>query len=162
MYALVSALLFVAYFVFAFPYSGLPYRLFTGYLHAYAVASAAVLHLFDSQVAVSENDIVGPTSLAIVRGCDGTEVLILFAAAVIASRPHSWRQRAVGVVAGIAALSAANVVRICSLYFIAIRSPSAMQLWHLELWPLILIAIAVALYVGWIRWATTRQEARAT
>jgi exosortase/archaeosortase family protein len=162
MYALVSALLFVAYFVFTFPYSGLPYCLFTGYLHAYAVTSAAVLHLFDSQVAVSENDIVGRTSLAIVRGCDGTEVLILFAAAVIASWPHSWRQRAVGVVAGSAALSTANVVRICSLYFVAVRSPSAMQLWHLELWPLILIASAIALYVGWIRWATTRQEARPT
>jgi exosortase/archaeosortase family protein len=159
-YALVSAVLFIAYFVFTFPYSGLPYRIFTRYLHGYAVVAGAVLHVFDPVVSVSENNIVGRTSLAIVRGCDGTEMLILFAAAVIASRPRPWRLRALGVIAGAAALSAANVARICSLYYVAIRSPSAMEFWHLELWPLILIAMAVGLFVGWDRWAASKEEAR--
>jgi exosortase/archaeosortase family protein len=160
-FGLLSAVFFGTYFVFAFPYSGLPYRLFTGYLHGYALAAAAVLHLFDTTVGVSGNNIIGRTSLAIVRGCDGTDVLILFSAAVIASSPHSWRLRALGVIAGAAMLSAANVVRICCLYYVGIHAPSAMEVWHLEVWPLILIASAVGLFVGWGRWAAMRGEAAA-
>jgi exosortase/archaeosortase family protein len=159
-YAAVSAVLFVAYFVFAFPYSGLPYTLFTRYLHGYALASAAVLHVFDPRVTVFHNDIVGRASLAIVRGCEGTEMLILFAAAVIASRAHSWRLRALGLFVGAAALAVANVARICSLYFVAIHAPSTFELWHLEIWPLILIGVSVGLYVGWLRWAAAIAEAR--
>jgi exosortase/archaeosortase family protein len=161
-YAAVCGIFFGCYFVFTFPYSGWPYRLFSGYLHLYARAAGTVLHAFDPLVSVSQNEIVGRTSLAIVRGCDGTEVLILFAAAVIASHPHPWRLRLPGVIAGAAALSAANVARICCLYYVGFLAPSALDLWHLELWPLILSALAVALFVLWSRWASARQAAGAT
>ena len=52
-YALLCGLFFACYFVFTFPYSGWPYRLFTGYLHLYATAAGAVLHAFDPLVSVS-------------------------------------------------------------------------------------------------------------
>lgn len=155
-YAAISGSLFASYFVFTFPYSGWPYALFTRYLHVYALVAATLLRAFDPLVSVSQNDIVGRTSLAIVRGCDGSEVLILFAGAVLASHLHSWRLRLVGVVVGIAALSAANVARICSLYFVGVHAPSSMELWHLELWPLILVLLAVGLFLFWGRWASAR------
>jgi exosortase/archaeosortase family protein len=153
-YALICGALFLVYFVFAYPYSGLPYRLFTGYLHGYAVAAGTVLHMLDPTVRVANTNIEGRVSLTIVRGCDGTDVLILFSAAVLASRAHPWPSRAFGVIAGAVLLLAANVVRICSLYFIGIRSPSAMEVWHLEIWPLVLMGLAVGIFLAWGRWAT--------
>ena len=160
-YAAISCGFFVAYFVFTFPYGGWPYALFTRYLHVYALVAATLLHAFDPQVSISHNDIVGRTSLAIVRGCDGTEVLILFAGAVLASRLRPWRRRLVGVAAGALALSAANVARICSLYYVGVHAPSSMELWHLELWPLILILFAVGLFLLWDRWASETESATA-
>ena len=97
-----------------------------------------------------------------MRGCDGSEVLILFSAAVMASHPHPWRLRLPGVIAGATALSTANVARICCLYYVGVRAPSALELWHLELWPLILSALAVGLFVLWSRWASARQTIGAT
>jgi exosortase/archaeosortase family protein len=156
-YAFVCAILFGAYFVFTFPYSGWPYSLFTLYLHLYAVTAGALLRALDPGVVVSGGQIVGRTSLAIVRGCDGSEAVILLAAAIFASHPYPWRLRLVGALAGAAALSAANVVRICFLYCVSLHAPSAMEFWHLEFWPLILCAFAIGFFVLWGRWASARQ-----
>jgi exosortase/archaeosortase family protein len=161
-YAGLCAAFFIAYFVYTFPYSGLPYRIFTEYLRLYACAAGAVLHIFDPTVSVSGSTIAGRASLAIVRGCDGTEVLILFTSAVLASSIYPWKLRALGVVAGAAVLLVANVVRICCLYYVSARWPAAMDTWHFEIWPLILITTALGLFLGWMRWAAERTRARAS
>jgi hypothetical protein len=46
-----------------------------------------------------------------------------------------------------------NIARICSLYFIGIYRPKLFELWHIEVWPLILIAVAVTAFLLWTVWA---------
>jgi exosortase/archaeosortase family protein len=153
LFAAFSGLFFAWYFVYTLPLSGWPYRRFVDYLEGYAATAGTVLHLLDSSVRVSGTTITGRRSLAIVRGCDGSEILILFTAAVLASHMVRWRARIVGIVVGVLALSLANLARICSLYFVEVYWPSQTDVWHFELWPLILIACAVSLFVLWRRWA---------
>jgi len=158
-FALTSGALFCVYFVVAFPYSGLPYLGYTAYLRFYALAAGTVLHAFDPAVSVSGDVINGRASLSIVRGCDASEVLVLLSAAVLAAGVYPWRLRVLGVLAGAAAVTMANIVRICSLYCVSVYFPSAFEACHLEIWPLGLIVLAVVFFVAWARWASTRTAA---
>ncbi len=157
-YAIWASVLFFVYFVFAFPFSGAPYRIFTTYLHLYAAAAGALLRVFDPSIAVTAGNISGRASLAIVRGCDATEVLILFTAAVLASDSHPWRLRAQGAAFGAAAIVASNVARICCLYLFAVRAPEYLETWHTEVWPLLLLGVAIGLFLAWSRWATVQSR----
>ena len=126
---------------------------------AYALAAGTVLHAFDPAVSVSGDVINGRASLSIVRGCDASEVLVLLSAAVLAAGVYPWRLRVLGVLAGAAAVTMANIVRICSLYCVSVYFPSAFEACHLEIWPLGLIVLAVVFFVAWARWASTRTAA---
>jgi exosortase/archaeosortase family protein len=120
------------------------------YLHAYAGVTAATLAIFEPGVRAEGVFVNGRSSMAIARGCDGADVLILFAAAVCATRA-SWRRRAVGLLAGSALLTCANVARLCSLYVVNLRRPAWLVPIHHEVWPPIMLAIAAAAYALWLR-----------
>ncbi len=120
------------------------------YLHGYALSAGTVLGWVEPHVAVTGQDIVGRTSLRIVRTCDAMDVTILLLAAIV-SWPSSSRRRALGAVAGVSILFIVNVVRICSLYYVGVYCPAAFELAHLELWPAIILLVAVGLFVGSIR-----------
>ena len=87
------------------------------------------------------------------------ETNLLFVAAVVAL-PGTWRRKLVAVGAGVAALAAVNLARICSLYFVGLYAPSAFDAIHLEVWPLILVAVAVVMFVAWARWTTSPPAAQ--
>lgn len=131
---------------------GISESVFSSYLGWYARMTGHVLALFDPAVSVHGQDVVGRYNLRIVRNCDAMEANILFASAVLAF-PGSWRKRLVGVLLGIPLLVAVNVLRICSLYYVGIHWPSAFEVFHLEVWPLILIASGVAAFLIWATWA---------
>jgi exosortase H (IPTLxxWG-CTERM-specific) len=123
---------------------------FEGYLAAYASAAGTVLHAFDPAVHVAGADIAGRFSLRIVKDCDAMEVNILFIAAVLAF-PASWGRRALGLAIGVAAILAANISRICALYFIGVSAPSAFEFAHRDLFPLLLVLLATAVFLPWAR-----------
>lgn len=158
------ALTFVAiagalFVVYTFPYArvGLSERWFESYLAFYARIAGTALSLFDPQVTVHHQDILGRYNLRIVKNCDAMEANILYASAVLAF-PVSVRPRVIGVAGGVALLVALNVVRICSLYYVGILAPQAFPFFHLELWPLLLIASGAALFLGWATLATRRRQ----
>jgi exosortase/archaeosortase family protein len=149
-FVLVAGVLFALY---TFPYeeNGISERWFEDYLAFYARAAGFALHQLDSAVSVHGSDILGRYPLRIVKNCDAIEVNILFASAVLAF-PTSWRRRALGLLLGLPALIALNITRICSLYFIGVASPDSFELFHLEVWPLVLVACAALLFMGWANW----------
>ena len=140
--------------VYSFPYAehGVREVWFERYLAVYARLAGFVLRLFDSGVRVVGNDIVGRTSLTVAKNCDAMDVTLLFTAAIVAF-PAPWRRRLVGIVAGAAALTLVNVLRIASLYFVDLRWPSAFETIHAEVWPLAIVVLAAGTFLAWSRWA---------
>jgi exosortase/archaeosortase family protein len=114
--------------------------------------------LFDPRVVVQGNVVTGRYALSIVKTCDAMEANLLFLAAVLAfpAAPapvkRRWPRKLLAALAGIAAISALNVARICSLYAVGIYYPSAFELFHIEVWPLLLIGAAAALFAVAARW----------
>ena len=157
----IAALLFGIY---TFPYqeSGISERWFTRYLAAYASVAGSALSLFEPGVQVHGQDIIGRTSLRIVKNCDAMEAEILFLAAVLAF-PSPWPKRLIGAGLGALAIAAVNVLRIACLYQVGVHFPKAFEFVHLELWPLLLIASAVLVFLVWATWALrgSRQDAHA-
>jgi exosortase/archaeosortase family protein len=148
----VAAVLFGLY---CFPYAenGVSEGWFTSYLSAYARVAGGVLSLIESNVTVAGTNIVGRFSLEIGKNCDAMEANILLLAAIVAF-PSPWRRRLASVAVGLAILIAANVLRICSLYYVGVYFPTSFELMHLEVWPLLLIALAAsefALLATWMK-----------
>jgi exosortase/archaeosortase family protein len=146
--------------LYAYPYAkhGAVERFFEHYLAAYARAAGALLSLFDGDVRVVGDQILGRYPLQIVKDCDAMEAKILLASA-IAAFPARPRDRLIGVVAGVFALFLANLTRISSLYFVGIHAPDSFEFAHRELFPLLLVALAALLFLGWVHWAR-REPAR--
>ena len=152
LFAVTSSILLGLY---AFPYRelGLPETWFEGYLAAYARLVGKVLGLVESAVHVDGTLISGRYSLRIVKTCDAMEANALFAAAVLALA-GPWRRKLVALVAGLAALVAANVLRITTLYYAGALAPGTFRVLHEEVWPLVLIGFAAGAFVvaaGYVR-----------
>jgi len=146
----VTALLLLLY-AYPYPAGGFVSTCFERYLSGYAGAAGALLKQLDPSVHVAQNLITGRFPLAIVRDCDAMEVNILFVAAVAAFPAPLWR-RCAGAVVGLLLLVVANLSRIVSLYFIGVAAPDSFELVHREVWPLVLIATALVLFLVWTRW----------
>jgi exosortase H (IPTLxxWG-CTERM-specific) len=144
-------------YAYAYPPGSLVERALERYLAGYARAAGALLALFDPAVHVSGSSILGRFPLRIVKDCDAMEIKILFGAAVLAF-PSDWWRRALGLAAGITLLFVINLVRICSLYFIGIHAPSSFESAHREVWPLLMVALAAASFLIWVRWATHHES----
>jgi len=146
----VTALLLLLY-AYPYPEGGFVSSCFERYLAGYARAAGALLKPFDPSVHVAANMIAGRFPLAIVRDCDAMEVNILFVSAVTAFPAPLWRRLA-GAAVGLLLLIGANLSRIVSLYFIGVSAPDSFEFAHREVWPLVLIATALALFLVWTRW----------
>lgn len=144
-YAGIAAVLFSIY-AFPFELFGAQEDWLTGYLAAYAQMAGALLWLLDQGVAVSGTFIHGRFPLQIVRNCDAAEINILFASAVLAF-PTPFKRRMLPLAAGVSSLVAANVLRICSLYFVGVHAPGWFKVAHEEIWPLLLVVFAALVFL---------------
>jgi exosortase/archaeosortase family protein len=116
------------------------------YLHDYAAASGFVLRWFEPHVTVQGPLITGRFSLRIVRTCDAMDVKILFLSAVFAW-PARWATRLTVALGGVFVIFLVNVLRICSLYYIGVYWPGWFEFAHLELWPAIILLVAVGMFI---------------
>lgn len=150
-FAAIAACLFTVY---TFPYRehGLSEDMFDSYLALYAQAVGAVLSLAEPQISVIHTDIVGRFALRIVKNCDAIEVHILYTAAVLAF-PAPLARRLWGLALGHPIVIALNILRICSLYYVGWLAPTRFETFHMEIWPLLLIACTSLLFLGYARWA---------
>jgi exosortase/archaeosortase family protein len=154
-----AAIALVLFSIYCYPYTeeGTVARGFARYLSAYAHAAGGVLALVDSSVHVTGTQIVGRFSLEIVKNCDAIEVNIVFASAILAL-PFRLPNRLRALAAGIALLVLANILRICSLYFIGVYRPASFEFFHLELFPLLLVAFTALNFLLWANWMQRQQS----
>ena len=114
-----------------------------------ARAGAALLSAAGERVAVEGTEIRSPAfAVRIENGCNGLETVLLFAAAV-AAYPASWRRRAVGLLAGFAAIQAFNLVRVVSLFWIGAHRADLFAPSHTVVWQSLVVLFGILLFVVW-------------
>jgi exosortase/archaeosortase family protein len=142
-FALLAAAGLATYF-FPYPAGSRARGLLDAYLSGYARVVAAVLRALGSdEVLASGQNIVGRTTLRIVRTCDAADIVVLLLSAVAAWPAASVRRRLQAAGLSVAALSSLNVARICTLYWTG--APGWL---HIEVWPALMIAAAGGLFLG--------------
>jgi exosortase/archaeosortase family protein len=150
MFVVVAGLLLPVYY-FPYAHGSSVERVFEAYLHGYAVVAGAVLRFFDRGVFVVGQDITGAFSLRLVKTCDAMDVTLLFVSAVVAW-PGDRRRRLLAALAGAALLFFVNTLRICALYLVGLHFPSSFEMVHLEIAPIVLLAVAVGAFLIFSRW----------
>ncbi len=80
----------------------------------------------------------------VLNGCEGTEVLFLFAAAMLAY-PFSWRTRLTGLLTGTALIFVANQARLLALFYSYQSDRALFNQLHGLVMPLALIALTLTL-----------------
>jgi exosortase H (IPTLxxWG-CTERM-specific) len=129
-------------------------RAFQHYLELLARISGAILSPFTEGINVRRTLVSGSLfSVEIARGCDAYRICALLAAAMIAF-PARWRDKAIGLVVGLLVLNLMNFVRICGLYVIGGLYYPEFHRAHTIYFPVFLIAVTVAVWIGWVRWVT--------
>ncbi len=109
--------------------------------------AVAVINAWTPQVNASA---VGPRIRApggginVLNGCEGTEVLFLFAAAVLAY-PFSWRTRLTGLLTGTALIFVANQARLLALFYSYQSDRALFNQLHGLVMPLALITLTMTL-----------------
>lgn len=118
---------------------------------ANASISSFFLNLLGQQTLASNQVVVSPRfSISVSRGCDAIEAMALFGAAMLAF-PFKWTKKLTGLFIGIIVLFVLNLVRIISLFLTGVYAPRAFEIMHVEVWQVVFIFIALALWIFWIR-----------
>lgn len=106
-----------------------------------------------AQVKVDAHRLISPrATLEVVRGCDGSGLLFLLIAAVLAFRT-SWSHKLLGLLAAAALVYLLNEARVVALYFVLVRYPAWFVPLHASLIPVLIIALSAMFYQWWTRWA---------
>jgi exosortase H (IPTLxxWG-CTERM-specific) len=127
--------------------------------------STWLIRLFDDAVTTHGNVIqstVVAWGVAIERGCNGVEAVIILFSAIFAF-PAPWKHRLVGFAAGFVAIQALNIVRIVSLFYLGewetakcVPGEECHRVWfdwfHLYLWQALIILDALVVWLIWLRY----------
>jgi exosortase family protein XrtM len=118
--------------------------------------AALVNLLFPAEaVTVASGMLQSPrASLEVVRGCDGSGMLFLIVAAIMAF-PSAWRARMAGLCGALLLVHALNTARIMLLYFAAAYRESWFLPLHTYLVPTLFV-LGGGLYFAW--WAARQQR----
>lgn len=115
--------------------------------------SAGLITLFDSHVAAFSKYLQSTTNgfaISIEAGCNGIEAAIILIAAMLAF-PAPWKHRAIGIVAGLFAVQALNVVRVISLFYLGQWNMNVFEWAHLYLWQVLIMLDVLIVWLIWIR-----------
>jgi exosortase family protein XrtM len=88
------------------------------------------------------------SKLRVTRGCEGVEILLLLAAAILAF-PASWRSRAQGLGLGFLVAYALSVSRLIALHFTLRYLPNAWEALHGFALPLAPIFVTMMYFMAW-------------
>jgi len=119
-----------------------------------AKASAAIMNVFGEGATASDTTIASKRySVNIAHGCDAIEPIALFIAAVLAF-PSRFRAKLPGLLIGVLVLTAMNLVRIISLFYVGIYWQTAFDTMHEDVWQPAFIVLSLFFWVVWALWAT--------
>jgi exosortase H (IPTLxxWG-CTERM-specific) len=116
-------------------------------------SSAWLITLVDAQV-VAGGKVLQSTrngfAVSIEAGCNGIEAAIVLLSAMLAF-PAPWKHRIVGMLAGLLAVQALNVVRVVSLFYLGQWSTAAFDWAHLYAWQALIMLDVLIVGLVWMR-----------
>ena len=115
--------------------------------------SVGIATLFDSHVAAAGRILRSTANgfaVSIEAGCNGIEAAIVLIAAMLAF-PAPWRHRAIGILVGLCAVQALNVLRVISLFYLGQWNASAFEWAHLYVWQALIMLDVLVVWLVWIR-----------
>jgi exosortase H (IPTLxxWG-CTERM-specific) len=125
---------------------------------ALAKISAVLLQIFDPTVraygAIIQNAHSG-VGVKIEPGCNGVEACIVLISAILAF-PARWRDKLIGIVLGVIAVQAVNVLRVISLFYLLQWSQPAFEFAHLYLWQALIMLDVLVVWLVWVRYIQRR------
>ena len=114
-----------------------------------ARVSGELLGLVGQHVTLRGTVIENPRFAVNIRnGCNGVETVVIFAAAVLAF-PAPWRSRLIGLVLGVVAIQAINLVRVVALFLTGVYLPKFFDSSHTVIWQSVVILCGVLLWIFW-------------
>lgn len=121
---------------------------------ALADICTGLVSMFDAHV-IAEGNVIRSTTngfaIAIERGCNGIEAMIVLTAAVLAF-PAPIRHKLIGLAVGFIAIQALNVVRIISLFYLGQWNMTAFEWFHLYIWQALIILDALVVWLIWLKY----------
>jgi exosortase/archaeosortase family protein len=127
---------------------------FDPYIHFTSSLSALFLGLFYDGMTANQAVIGnGVNHIILSFGCEGTEPLVVFFAGVIAFQ-FNLKKKMIGLIYGLITLYFLNVLRVMILYSISFNFPKSFELFHVVIFPILFILIALLLWGYWLNWAS--------
>lgn len=96
-------------------------------------------------------------AVSIEAGCNGVEATIVLVAAILAF-PAPWRNKLIGLAAGIVAVQGLNVVRVISLFYLGQWDRQWFEWAHLYVWQALIMLDVLIVWLIWVR--TLSRDAR--
>lgn len=96
--------------------------------------------------------------LSILNGCEGTETILMLAAAILVT-PGNWRSKIFGIVAGGTLIYTINQARIVALYYCLRFDRPLFELLHGYIAPIIVIGMAGLYFIYWAGHAKSQPSA---
>jgi exosortase H (IPTLxxWG-CTERM-specific) len=89
-------------------------------------------------------------AVSIEAGCNGVEATIVLLAAVLAF-PAPWKNKLIGLAAGIVAVQGLNVVRVISLFYLGQWNYQVFEWAHLYVWQALIMLDVLVVWLVWVR-----------
>lgn len=114
-----------------------------------ARVSGQILHAFGEDLSINGCVLRSPRfAVTIYNGCNGLITSLIFIAGVLAF-PARFSAKLLGVIGGLLAIQAINLVRIVSLFYIGVFFPKFFNSSHVFIWQSIVILFGVGLWIVW-------------
>ena len=127
---------------------------------AIAWFSATLMQAWDGQVMAQGKliwDAASGFAVSIEAGCNGVEAGIVLTAAMLAF-PSTWREKLIGIAAGMFTVQALNLLRIVTLFYLGQWNKTWFEWAHLYLWQALIMLDVLAVFLFWLRWLTARRQ----
>lgn len=126
-----------------------------------AKLSGNVLGLLGEDITINGCLLRSPRfAVTIYNGCNGLITSLIFISGVLAF-PARWSAKVIGVIGGLLAIQAINLVRIISLFYIGIYLPKLFNSSHIFIWQSLVILAGVTLWITWAHFFATPPEREA-
>ena len=121
--------------------------------YALAQISTAIVTFFDPNV-VAIGKVMRSTrngfAVSIEAGCNGVEATIVLIAAMLAF-PAPWKNKLVGLAAGIVAVQGLNILRVISLFYLGQWDYKVFEWAHLYVWQALIMLDVLEVWLLWVR-----------
>ena len=158
-------LIFIALFtLFEVSYFFIPIEYLNNKIYPLLITEpcSAIINLISGNTnVIARNSFIqsSTANLQIVRGCDGSGVLFLLLAAVLAFRVNI-KYKLIGVIGGILFVYVINTIRIVFIYFIVSEHNEYFVEFHSLIAPTIIIILTSIAFIVWANWSYEHLKAK--